>query len=86
MDRGAANLERPVAVLPCSPQNRAGQGPLFRHSGLERILSAQREHLAGLGHFLKKQYLPSARIELYQARIVPNGAGRGVSFEPILTA
>jgi hypothetical protein len=51
--------------------------------GAARILAAQSDHLIGLAHFLRKEYLPSAQVELYRARIVPDGASRGVVFEPI---
>ena len=51
--------------------------------GLTKVLPAQSEHLMGLAHFLQKEFLPSARMELYRARIVKDGASRGVSFEQI---
>jgi len=51
--------------------------------GAARILPAQSEHLTGLARFLQKEYLPSARMELYRARIVRNGASSGVVFEEI---
>ena len=50
--------------------------------GASKVLSSQSEHLVG-AHFLRKEFLPSARLELYRARIVPSGASRGVSFEEI---
>lgn len=51
--------------------------------GVARILDSQREHLVGLARFLKEKYLPSARMELYRARIVANGSSSGVIFESI---
>jgi hypothetical protein len=54
--------------------------------GAARILGAQQEHLLGLGRYLLQEFLPSARMELYRARIVPNGAQKGVAFEEITLA
>lgn len=51
--------------------------------GAAQILDAQHDHLIGLGQFLLKEYLPSARMELVRARIVPDGASRGVLFEQV---
>lgn len=51
--------------------------------GVARILDSQREHLIGVARFLKDRYLPFAKIELYRARIVPDGTAQGVAFEPI---
>jgi hypothetical protein len=51
--------------------------------GFPAIPAAQRGHLLGLAAFVRKEYLPSARVELYRARIVPKGATHGVAFEAI---
>ena|SRR5258706_428922 len=53
--------------------------------GIDKVLGAQRSHLLGVGQFLQKEYLPSAKIELYRARIVANGTSKGVKFETITT-
>jgi len=51
--------------------------------GLSRIFDSQRDHLIGVARFLKEACLPSASVELYRARIVPNGTTSGVTYEPI---
>jgi hypothetical protein len=51
--------------------------------GFARVFDSQREHLIGVARFLKERYLPSARVELYRARIVPNGTTQGIAYEPI---
>jgi hypothetical protein len=51
--------------------------------GLANVLDAQRDHLVALGRFIHEEYLPSARVELFRARIVQDSASRGVVFERI---
>ena len=54
-----------------------------RSSGKPTGSQPKSEHLIGLARFLQAEYLPSASMELYRARIVTNGPVRGVAFEPI---
>ncbi|KKQ78136.1 MAG: hypothetical protein A3A96_00405 [Candidatus Zambryskibacteria bacterium RIFCSPLOWO2_01_FULL_39_39] len=48
--------------------------------GLSKIGVAQKKHLHGLAEFVRKEFLPNAQFELYQAHIV----GSEVEFEKIL--
>jgi len=48
--------------------------------GLAKLGNAQRKHIHGLAEFIRKEFLPGAQFELYQARIV-NGVE--VEFEKI---
>ena len=61
-----------------------GYEKIAKHlGGLVKIGDAQRRHLHGLADFVKKEFLPNASLELYQAHIV--GAGKDeVTFERIL--
>ncbi len=52
--------------------------------GLVKIPEWQRKHLHGLAEFIKKEYLPRASLELYQAHIVGEIGTREVNFEQIL--
>lgn len=47
------------------------------------VVGAQKGHLAALAGYLKKEYLPKARFELYHAVIVEDAKGRGVKFEKV---
>jgi len=47
--------------------------------GLAKVSDAQRKHLRGLAEFVRKEFLPGASFELYQAHIV----GKEVEFEKI---
>lgn len=47
--------------------------------GLAKVGDAQRKHLHGLAEFVRKEFLPGASFELYQAHIV----GKEVEFEKI---
>jgi hypothetical protein len=51
--------------------------------GLARVSDAQRKHLIGLSEFVRKEYLPNASFELYQAHIVGDADEREVEFEKI---
>jgi len=51
--------------------------------GLIKVPDWQRKHLHGLAEFIRKEYLPHAAIELYQARIVEKDHVRAVEFEKI---
>ena len=52
--------------------------------GPAKVLEAQRKHLHGLAEFVRKEFLPNASFELYQARIVWSSEGREVEFEKII--
>lgn len=51
--------------------------------GLAKIGDAQRKHLFGLAEFIRREFLPSAQFELYQAHIVGDPGQREVKFEKI---
>ena len=51
--------------------------------GLVKVPDWQRKHLRGLAEFVRKEYLPSASFELYQAHIFEENGKRQVSFEEI---
>lgn len=51
--------------------------------GLANVLTQQRAHLIALAKYLREKYLPGASFELYHAKLVPPGLGRGVQFERI---
>jgi carbonic anhydrase len=52
--------------------------------GMAKIPDAQRKHLQQMAMFVKKEYLPNANTELYQARIVEKNGERVVEFEKVL--
>ena len=52
--------------------------------GLHNISSSQRSHLHSLAKYILKEYLPNARVELYQARIVERNNIKGVKFEKVV--
>ena len=52
--------------------------------GLFKIPEWQRKHLHGLADFVRKEYLPHASFELYQAHIVGKDGPRKVNFEKIV--
>lgn len=52
--------------------------------GLANIDIAQRQHLKLLAEFVRKTYLPGAKFELYQARIVSGQDSKRVKFEKVL--
>jgi hypothetical protein len=49
--------------------------------GIGQLLTRQRGHLLALAKYVRERYLPEATFELYHARLVPRGAGKGVQFE-----
>lgn len=49
--------------------------------GLVKVPEWQKRHLHGLGEFIRKEYLPNASFELYQARI---RNAREIEFEKII--
>ena len=51
--------------------------------GLAKVGEAQRKHLHGLAEFIRKEYLPSASFELFQAHIVGEPNKREVEVEKI---
>lgn len=51
--------------------------------GLAKIGEAQRKHLLGLAEFVRREFLPSAQFELYQAHIIGDPGQREVRFERI---
>lgn len=53
---------------------------LNRHVSLS---DSQKKHLQELAGFIRKEYLPGATFELYQAHIVEQDGGKRVSFEKI---
>lgn len=52
--------------------------------GIAKVPEMQRRHLTALAEYLRKEFLPAASFELYQARIVPAAAGRAVRFEKVV--
>lgn len=52
--------------------------------GLARVPEWQRKHLYGLAGFVRKEYLPHASFELYQAHVAGEAGTRQVSFERVL--
>ena len=51
--------------------------------GLPKISEWQHKHLRGLAEYVRKEYLPHASFELYQAHIVSNDNEHEVEFEKI---
>lgn len=47
------------------------------------VQAAQKQHLLAMAEFLRKEFLPHAHIELYQAHIVTLDGTRSVQFEKI---
>lgn len=61
-----------------------GYTRIARHfGGLAKIGEAQRKHLFGLAGFIRKEFLPGAQFELYQAHIIGDPGQREVRFEKI---
>ena len=52
--------------------------------GLVKVPEWQRKHLHGLAEFIRKEYLPQASLELYQAHIVGQNSVHEVEFEKIM--
>lgn len=52
--------------------------------GFTSLDVAQRQHLKLLAEFIRKTYLPGARFELYQAKIVSGQDSRTVRFEKVI--
>src|SRR3989344_1298267 len=51
--------------------------------GLTKVVDAQRKHIHGLAEFIRKEFLPKASMELYQAHIVWGLENREIEFEKI---
>ena len=52
--------------------------------GLANISTSQRKHLHDMARYIVKEYLPTARLELYQARLVHYNSKRGVRFKRVV--
>lgn len=52
--------------------------------GITNLAGEQRKHLNVLASYIKKEYLPSAKFELYQARIVEDSGTRRIKFESVI--
>ena len=52
--------------------------------GLTNIPTSQRKHLHGMAHYIIREYLPNARLELYQARLVQDSSSRRIRFEKVV--
>ena len=62
-----------------------GYGSIAQYlGGLAKVGQEQKTHLKKLATFIMSEYLPGARLELYQARIVQNGSGQAVQFDKVL--
>ncbi|MDP3696791.1 MAG: hypothetical protein Q8R55_02040 [Candidatus Taylorbacteria bacterium] len=51
--------------------------------GLANVSTSQRKHLHDMARYITNEYLPNARLELYQARLVQENGSRGVKFERV---
>ena len=52
--------------------------------GLTNVSTSQRKHLHDMARYIMKEYLPNARLELYQARLVQDDGNRSVRFEKVI--
>lgn len=77
------NAHVPRVILFTHEECRSYSASLSHLRRFTKVFDAQREHLVQLAKFLMKEYLPSARFELYHASIVPRGSARGVKFVKI---
>jgi len=77
------NAHVPRVILFTHEECRSYAASLKALRKFTAVFDAQRDHLLRLAQFLMKEYLPSARFELYHAAIVPRGSERGVQFRKI---
>jgi carbonic anhydrase len=77
------NAHVPRVILFTHEECRSYAASVKLLRGFTKVFDAQRDHLLKLAKFLASEYLPSARIELYHAAIVPRGSERGVQFQKI---
>lgn len=75
------HVERVVLITHEDCQSYRASAHLL--GGLGQVLGRQRSHLLALAKYLRERHLPKASFELYHARLVPDGSGRGVQFERI---
>ena len=62
-----------------------GYAKIANHlGGLLKIGDAQRKHLKGLAEYVRKEHLPNASLELYQAHITGAEGSREINFEKIV--
>lgn len=52
--------------------------------GVTNLAIEQGKHLKALAGYIRKEYLPGARFELYQAKIVVNDGGKYIKFEKVI--
>jgi hypothetical protein len=79
-----AHVPRVVLFTHDECRSYAASEKLFRRiRNFVSVSDAQRSHLVAVAKFLKEQFLPGARFELYHAAIVPDGHLRGVQFRRI---
>ena len=78
---GRQHVERVVLITHEDCQSYRASAHLL--GGLGQLLARQRGHLLALAKYLRERYLQGATFELYHARLVPRGEGKGVQFERI---
>ena len=75
------HVERVVLITHEDCQSYRASAHLL--GGLGQLLARQRGHLLALAKYLRERYLQGASFELYHARLVSRGEGKGVQFERI---